>query len=214
MGRNSRPTSESTDGEEGAEAATALSTLLPVPRSCGVRSSPLRAFSRGRAAFAPAWAAAGVAAFLILVLVLVTVKETRGEPPSATSMGFRKDRSIAVGDNAMNSASSTSAPESQGDSVPKLARPLPKKPFPGQRHPLCTPLIETVLRGARWVEIRTKPPAATSHTSEKAGATSLRYPRVANLPRTHRSREAPYRPRQDQTEDQTSLVDPNRVCSA
>jgi hypothetical protein len=113
---------------------------------------------RRRSAFAPAWAAAGVAAFLVLVLVLVTVKEPRGEPQSATSMGFRKDRSISVGDNAMSSANSTPAPESQGNSVARLARPLPEKPFPGQRQPPCAPRIETVLRGVCWVEISAKPP--------------------------------------------------------
>jgi eukaryotic-like serine/threonine-protein kinase len=113
---------------------------------------------RRLSAFAPAWASAGVAAFLILVLALVTVKVPRGEQQSSTSMGFRKERSIAVGDNAMSSANSTSGPESQGDSTPRLARPLPEKPFPGQLQPPCSPRIETVLRGACWVEISAKPP--------------------------------------------------------
>jgi serine/threonine protein kinase len=117
---------------------------------------------RRRSVFAPAWAAAGAAVFLVLVLVLVTVQEPRGESQAATSMGSRKLRSVSVGDNAMSPASSTPAPEPQGNSVAKLARPLPEKPFPGQLQPPCTPRIETVLRGACWVEISAKPPCGNT----------------------------------------------------
>jgi hypothetical protein len=86
-----------------------------------------------RSAFAPAWAAAGAAALVVLVLMLVTVRKPPGEPQAATSRGLRKDKSISVGDSAMSSAHSTPAPASQGDSVHKLARPLPEKSLPGQR---------------------------------------------------------------------------------
>jgi hypothetical protein len=119
-------------------------------------------------AFAPAWAAAGAVAFLVLLLVLVTVRQPPGEPQVGARMGSREDRSVSVGDSAMSPAISILAPEPQGESVPKLARPLPEKPFPGQRQPPCNPSIETVLRGACWLCLaKKKPPCGnTAHDWE------------------------------------------------
>jgi serine/threonine protein kinase len=113
---------------------------------------------RRRSAFAPAWAAAGMAAFLVLVLVLVTVKGPRGEPQAAASMSVRKDRSISVGDNAMSPASATPASKLPGGRGPAVSRPLPEKPLPGQRQPPCSPRMEIVLRGACWMELAERPP--------------------------------------------------------
>jgi hypothetical protein len=67
-----------------------------------------------------------------------------------------------VGDSAMSPAIATAAPEPKGESMPKLARALPEKPFPGQRQPPCTPGIEAVLRGACWVELGLKPPCGNN----------------------------------------------------
>jgi hypothetical protein len=113
---------------------------------------------RRRSAFAPAWAAAGVVACLILVLMLVSEGRPRGEPQAVTSMGFRKDRSASVGDSAMSPASATPAPKPQGDRMSKPARPLPEKPLPDQRRPPCRERIETVLRGVCWMVLDAKPP--------------------------------------------------------
>jgi hypothetical protein len=111
-----------------------------------------------RPALAPAWAAAG-ATFLVLVLVLVAVGQPPGKPRVGARMGPREDRSVSVGDSALSRVFALSAPESQSESVPKLARSLPEKPFPGQRLPPCTPRIETVLSGACWVCVdNMKPP--------------------------------------------------------
>ncbi len=115
-----------------------------------------------RSTFAPAWAAAGAAAFLVLVLMLVTVRRPPGEPQAGASMGSREDRSVSVGDSAMNPAISPPVPESQVDNVPSLARPLPEKPFPGQRQPPCSPRIETLLRGACWLCLDMKPPCGNN----------------------------------------------------
>jgi hypothetical protein len=116
--------------------------------------------ARRRSVFAPAWAAAGAAAFLVLVLMFVTERRAPGEPQTGASIGSREDKSVSVGDSALSLASSTPAPEPQGDSVPRLARPLPEKPFPGQRQPPCIPRIETALRGGCWVEAAAKPPCS------------------------------------------------------
>ncbi len=113
-------------------------------------------------AFTPAWAAAGAAAFLVLVLMLVTMRGPGGEPQAVTSSGFREDRSVSVGDSAMSPSNAIPAPEPQGDKVPALSRPLPEKPLPGQRQPPCTPRTEIVLRGACWVEIVVKPPCGNT----------------------------------------------------
>ncbi len=69
---------------------------------------------------------------------------------------------MSVGDSAMRPAISTPDPQPRSDSVPTLAQPLPEKPFPGQRQPPCTPRIETVLRGASWMEIVAKPPCGNN----------------------------------------------------
>jgi hypothetical protein len=117
---------------------------------------------RRHSAFAPAWAAAGVAAILVLVLVLVTVRRPVGESQAGARMGSRENRSVSVGDGAMSPAFALSAPDPQGESAPKLARPL-QKPLPGQRLPPCTPRIETVLQGACWVCVdNMKPPCGTN----------------------------------------------------
>jgi hypothetical protein len=117
---------------------------------------------RRRSAFAPAWAAAGAAALLVLVLVLITVRRPPGEPQAGARMGPREDRSVSVGDSVLFPAISPPVPEFQRDNVPKLARPLPEKPFPGQRQPPCSPRIETVLRGACWLCLDMKPPCGNN----------------------------------------------------
>lgn len=115
-----------------------------------------------RSVFAPTWAAVGAVALLVLMLVLIAGQQG-GEPQAGSRMHSRKDRSVSVGDSAMSPAISTVAPESQGDSVPTLARPLPEKPLPGQRQPPCVPRIETVLRGACWVHVgNMSPPCGTT----------------------------------------------------
>jgi hypothetical protein len=114
-----------------------------------------------RSAFAPAWAAAGAAAFLVLVLVLVTERRPPGEPRGPAMMGSREDRGVSVGDSAMSPALSTPAPAPQGGKASTVARPLPEKPFPGQRQPPCIPRIETVLRGACWALLDAKPPCSS-----------------------------------------------------
>jgi hypothetical protein len=101
-----------------------------------------------------------VAAFLILVLVLVIERRPHGELRASARMGSPEDRSAAVGDSAMSPAIATQAPKPQGESIPKLARPLPEKLFPGQRQPPCVPRIETALRGGCWVEAAAKPPCS------------------------------------------------------
>ena len=121
---------------------TRAATLLEQPR---------------RSAFAPAWAAAGAVALLVLVLVLVTMRGPRREPQAGAGLGFREDRSVSLGDSA-TSPSTVMAPESQGGKAPKLARPLPEKPFPGQRQPPCNPRTEVVLRGVCWAVLEAKPP--------------------------------------------------------
>jgi hypothetical protein len=103
---------------------------------------------RRRAAFAPAWAAAGAAALLILLLMLVTERKPPGEPRANAGMAAHEDRGVSVGDSAISPAGATPAPEPQGDSSPKLARPLPEKPFPGQLQPPCVPRMEAAIRGA------------------------------------------------------------------
>jgi eukaryotic-like serine/threonine-protein kinase len=130
------------------------------PREAGKARAAAVMEHRRRSAFAPAWAAAGVAAFLVWVLMLVTERRPPGEPRAPVRVGLREDRSISVGDSAMGSAIATPAAEPQGGSVTKLARPLPEKPFPGQRQPPCKPRIEAVLRGACWVELGAKPPCS------------------------------------------------------
>jgi hypothetical protein len=116
-----------------------------------------------RSVFARAWAAAGMVALLILLLVLVTVRRSRGEPQAEARKLSHEDRSTSVGDSAMSTAFATPVPESQGDSVPTLARPLPEKPLPGQRQPPCVPRIETVLRGACWIHVGSmNPPCGNS----------------------------------------------------
>jgi hypothetical protein len=115
-----------------------------------------------RSAFTPAWAAAGAAIVLVLALVLVTGRGARGEAQTGARKGSREDRSVSVGDSAMSPAFAMPAPEPQGDSVPKLARPLPENPFPGQRQPPCIPRIETVLRGVCWVVLEAKPPCGNN----------------------------------------------------
>jgi hypothetical protein len=77
-------------------------------------------------------------------------------------MGSREDRSVSIGDSAMSPVISVPDPNPRSDSVPRLARPLPEKPFPGQRQPPCTPLIEAVLRGACWVALDLKPPCGNN----------------------------------------------------
>jgi hypothetical protein len=77
-------------------------------------------------------------------------------------MGSREGRSVSVGDNAMSSAISPPVPEFQGDNVPKLARPLPEKPFPGQRQPPCFPQVEVALRGACWAVLEKTPPCGNN----------------------------------------------------
>jgi eukaryotic-like serine/threonine-protein kinase len=121
---------------------TRAATLLEQPR---------------RSAFAPAWAAAGVVALLVLVIVLVTTRGPRGEPQAGAGRGFREDRSVSLGDSATNPFS-VMASGSQEGNVPKLARPLPEKPFPGQRQPPCNPRTEVVLRGVCWAVLEAKPP--------------------------------------------------------
>ena len=115
-----------------------------------------------RSAFGPAWAAAGVAVFLVLVLVLVSARGPREESQAVTSTGLREDRSVSVGDSAMSPSNAMPAPEPQGDKVPALSRPLPEKPLPGQRQPPCTPRTEIVLRGVCWMELGVKPPCGTT----------------------------------------------------
>jgi hypothetical protein len=77
-------------------------------------------------------------------------------------MGSREDRSVSVGDGAMRPAISPPVSEFPGDNAPTLARPLPEKPFPGQRQPPCSPRIETVLRGACWLCLDMKPPCGNN----------------------------------------------------
>jgi hypothetical protein len=115
-----------------------------------------------RSAFAPAWAAAGAVALLVLLLVLLTVGRPPGEPRTGARRDSREDRGISVGDSAMSPAMVTPAPELPGDGVPRLARPLPEKPLPGQRQPPCTPRTETVIRGGCWVELVARPPCVKS----------------------------------------------------
>jgi serine/threonine protein kinase len=117
---------------------------------------------RRHSAFAPAWAAAGVAAFLVLVLVLVTVGTPPGVPRGAARMGFREDRRVSLGDSAMSPAIATPASEPQGGRASTLTRPLPEKPFPGQRQPPCIPRIEAVLLGVCWVVLDAKPPCGNA----------------------------------------------------
>jgi hypothetical protein len=111
-----------------------------------------------RSAFAPAWAAAGSAALLVIVLVLVTVRGPRGEPQADARLGFREARDVSVGDSAMSPVIATPAPQPQRGGVPAVARPLPEKPFPSQRQPPCAPRIEAAIRGVCWVELGAKPP--------------------------------------------------------
>jgi hypothetical protein len=115
-----------------------------------------------RSAFAPAWAAAGAVALLVLVLVLLTVRRPPGEPRTGVRRDSRNNRGVSVGDSAMRTVIATPAPEPQGDSAPRLARPLPEKPFPGQRQPPCTPRMEAAIRGACWVVLDMKPPCGNS----------------------------------------------------
>jgi hypothetical protein len=139
----SRQELERREAQEKAGAATAL--------------EPAR-----RSAFAPAWAAAGAAALLVLVLVLVTGRRPPGEPQTDARRSSREDRGVSVGDSAISPAMVTPAARPQSDSVHRLARPLPEKPFPGQRQPPCTPRMETVIRGGCWVEIVMKPPCGNA----------------------------------------------------
>jgi hypothetical protein len=67
-----------------------------------------------------------------------------------------------VGDSTVSPLIATPVPEPQSGKVPTLARPLPEKPFPGQRQPPCTPRVEAVLRGACWVVLETKPPCGNN----------------------------------------------------
>jgi hypothetical protein len=120
------------------------------------------AAQRRRSALAPAWAAAGVVALLVLVIVLVTERGPRGKHQAGARIGSHKNRSVSVGDSVMSPAISTPAAEPQSDSVPTLARPLPEKPFPGQRQPPCIPRIEAALRGVCWVVLDTKPPCGNN----------------------------------------------------
>jgi hypothetical protein len=115
-------------------------------------------------AFAPPWAAAGVAgALLIAVLVLVAVQWQREEQEAALRRDAHGDKSVSVGDSAVIPLIATPVPEPQGGKAPTLGRPLPEKPFPGQRQPPCTPRVETVLRGACWVGvIDMKPPCGNN----------------------------------------------------
>jgi eukaryotic-like serine/threonine-protein kinase len=122
-----------------------------------------------RSAFAPAWAAACAMAFLLLVLALVALRWPRGEPQDGARMNSREDTSVSVGDTAVRPAIATPAPVFQGDSVPTLARPLPEKPFPGQRQPPCIPRVETVLRGACWVCVNDMKPPCGNNAYEWEG---------------------------------------------
>jgi hypothetical protein len=124
------------------------------------RAAPLLEQPR-RSAFAPAWAAAGVVALLVLVLVLVTTGGPRGEPQADARLSVREDRGVSVGDSAMSPAHSTPAPASQSGKASTVARPLPEKPFPGQRQPPCIPRIEIVIRGACWALLDAKPPCSS-----------------------------------------------------
>jgi hypothetical protein len=115
-----------------------------------------------RSALASAWAAAGAGALLVLALVFVTMRWKGGEPQAGAKVGSREGRSISVGDSAISPAISTPDPKLQSDSVPTLARPLPEKPFPGQRQPPCIPRIEAVIRGVCWVELGATPPCGNN----------------------------------------------------
>jgi hypothetical protein len=126
---------------------TRAATLLEQPR---------------RSAFVPAWAAAGVAALLVLVLVLVTTGGSRVEPQAETRLGVREDRGVSVGDSAMSPAHSTPAPAPQCSRASTVARPLPEKPFPGQRQPPCTPRMGAAIRGVCWVVLNMKPPCGNA----------------------------------------------------
>jgi hypothetical protein len=78
-------------------------------------------------------------------------------------MGSQEDWSVSVGESAMSPAISPPVSELQGDNEPKLARPLPEKPLPGQRQPPCSPRIETVLREACWICVHDmKPPCGNN----------------------------------------------------
>ena len=124
----------------------------------GEKARPAAAMEqKRRSAFAPAWAAAGAAALLVLVIILVTAKGPRGEPRVDARLRLRGDRSVSLGEGAV-SPSTVRAPEPQGDITPRVARPMPEKPLPGQRQPPCTPRTEIALRGACWRELAVKPP--------------------------------------------------------
>jgi hypothetical protein len=90
--------------------------------------------------------------------VLVTGRGPRGEAQTGASNGSRENRSASVGDSTQSTASATPATGPQGYKASRPSRPLPEKPFPNQRQPPCTPLVETALRGACWVALDVKPP--------------------------------------------------------
>jgi hypothetical protein len=114
-GAESRQTLEQREAEK-VRAATALKT-------------------RRRSACAPAWATAGVAALLVLVLMLVTERQPPGEPQTGARLGSREHRSVSVGDSAMSPGFSMPAPEPQGESMPRLARPLLQRASPAHLKP-------------------------------------------------------------------------------
>jgi serine/threonine protein kinase len=108
----------------------------------------------------------------LLLVVLTTVALYRGREDQAGSVADGSDI-VAVGDNANSRPISALAPMHTDGTPSAVGKPMPEKPFEGQRTPPCTRHGETEIRSGCWYALRDAPPPCREDAYDWNGACYL-----------------------------------------
>jgi hypothetical protein len=121
----------------------------------------------------PLWGEEMALAIVGLLLAVLTVAVLyRGQEGKTASSADGGDI-VAVGDSVSTMPVSALAPMRTDSAPSALGKPMPEKPFPGQRTPPCTRHGETEIRGGCWYALRDAPQPCKEDAYDWNGACYL-----------------------------------------